>query len=80
MKSGTIKTSAWCDDRDKIAPAFMHLAKEAHCVGIVLCDERRLAVAFSCPSAAGTRALKRSIDREVKLLRHHGLASRKRRR
>lgn len=80
MKTGIIKTTAPCSERDKVVPTFAHIIKQANCGGVTICDRYRLNVAFSCASSSSSRKLKRAIDREITLLKHHGLAGRKRRR
>lgn len=78
MKNGLIRTPVSCREADKAVPTFKHLLKQANCGGLAICSGVRIAVAFSCSSARGTRALKRSVAREIELLRRHGLAGRKR--
>lgn len=80
MKNGLIRTPVSCSESYKAVPTFRHLIREARCGGLAICSGTKIAIAFTCSSATGTRKLKRSVDRELKLLRHHGLASLKRRR
>ncbi|MGH9391579.1 MAG: hypothetical protein ACRD1Z_18410 [Vicinamibacteria bacterium] len=79
MKIGTINTPVPCDSSRKAAPAFAHLLRQAGCGGMSACDDRhdRIDVIYVCSSAAGFRKLRRSVDREVKLLKRHRLAGRK---
>jgi hypothetical protein len=82
VRNGLIKTRVSCGQARKVAPAFNHLLKEANCGGLTICgdDKKKLVVAFTCPSGKSLRALKRSLEREVQLYRHHHLAGKKRRR
>jgi len=81
MRAGLIQTPVRCAEKQKVLPTFIHLLGEASCAGITLCGDRgRLTIAFSCPSSAGTRQLKRAVSREIVLLKHHGLAAARRRR
>jgi len=81
VRSGLIQTKVSCREKDKAIPAFTHLVREANCAGVVLCNDRgRLSIAFSCSRGEDTRKLKRSVNREMRLLRHHGLAAARRRR
>lgn len=80
MKSGIIRTPVSCEKKNKVVLTFKHLIKQANCAGLAICSGPKLAVAFSCSRAKDTRKLKRSVDREIKLLRHHGLAGRRKRR
>lgn len=81
MKAGLIKTTVSCRERDKAVPSFTHLIKQANCAGMTICNDRgRLTVAFSCASGSTSRKLKRSIERELVLFKHHGLAGRRKRR
>lgn len=80
MKNGLIRTPVSCREADKAVPTFRHLIREAGCGGLAICSGTKIAVAFTCSKASGTRALRRSVEREIKLMAHHGLAGRKGRR
>lgn len=80
MKNGLIRTPVSCREADKAVPTFRHLIKAAGCGGLAICSGTKIAVAFTCSRAASTRQLRRSVEREIQLMKHHGLASRKRRR
>lgn len=82
MKKGVIATPSLCLDKSKVVPTFTHLLRRAGCGGLAFCDDLRgrINVAFVCSSSRNYRTLRRSLDRELVLLRKSGLASTRRRR